>query len=79
MTRILAFLEAGYVDHLLLSSDTRKDFKRVARFAAQLRSAGVNDDTLHQILADNPRRFLASYRRKLSNTIDRCRRSPFSR
>ena len=59
VTRILAFLEAGYVDHLLLSSDTRKDFNRVARFVVQLRGAGVKDETLHHILADNPRRFLA--------------------
>ena len=57
--RILAFIEAGYVDHLLLSSDTRKDFNKVARFVVQLRAAGVKDDTLHHILADNPRRFLA--------------------
>jgi phosphotriesterase-related protein len=56
---ILAFLEAGYVDQLLLSSDTRKDYGKVARFVQQLRAAGVSDAMLHTIQADNPRRFLA--------------------
>jgi phosphotriesterase-related protein len=56
---ILAFLEAGNVDHLLLSSDTRKDFSRVVRFARQLKSAGVSDAMLRTIQVDNPRRFLA--------------------
>jgi phosphotriesterase-related protein len=56
---ILAFLEAGYVDQLLLSSDTRKDYRKVARFVQQLRAAGVSDTMLHTIQVDNPRRFLA--------------------
>jgi phosphotriesterase-related protein len=56
---ILAFLEAGYVDQLLLSSDTRKDYGKVARFVQQLRAAGVSDTMLHTIQVDNPRRFLA--------------------
>ena len=47
------------MDHLLLASDTRRDFNKVARFVGQVRGAGVKDDTLHHILADNPRRFLA--------------------
>jgi predicted metal-dependent phosphotriesterase family hydrolase len=56
---VLGFLEAGYVDRLLLSSDTRKDFGRVARFFAQLQAAGVSDAMRRTILVDNPRRFLA--------------------
>ena len=56
---ILAFLEAGHVDHLLLSSDTRKDYSRVVRFARQLKAAGVSDAMLRTIQVDNPRRFLA--------------------
>jgi 5-phospho-D-xylono-1,4-lactonase len=56
---ILAFLEAGYVDHLLLSSDTRRDFNKVARFARQLQAAGVSGALLQTIQVDNPRRFLA--------------------
>jgi predicted metal-dependent phosphotriesterase family hydrolase len=56
---ILAFLEAGHVDHLLLSSDTRRDYSRVARFAKQLQAAGVSEAMLRTIQVDNPRRFLA--------------------
>jgi len=56
---ILAFLEAGYGNRLLLSSDTRRDYNKVARFARQLQAAGVGEATLHTILVDNPRRFLA--------------------
>jgi len=57
---ILAFLEAGYGDKLLLSTDSRKDYgNTVTKFVPQLRAAGVNEDTIHRILVDNPRRFLA--------------------
>jgi phosphotriesterase-related protein len=56
---ILAFLEAGNLDHLLLSSDTRKGYSRVVRFARQLKAAGVSDAMLRTIQVDNPRRFLA--------------------
>jgi phosphotriesterase-related protein len=56
---VLAFLEAGYVDQLLLSSDTRRDFNKVGRFVKQLKAAGVSDAMLHTIQVDNPRRFLA--------------------
>ena len=56
---ILGFLEAGYEGQLLLSSDTRMDFGKVARFVKQLRAAGVGDAVLHAVQADNPRRFLA--------------------
>jgi phosphotriesterase-related protein len=57
--RVIDFLEAGYVEHLLLSSDTRKDFSRVARFVKQLQTAGVSRAMLRTIQVDNPRRFLA--------------------
>ncbi len=56
---IVGFLDAGYVDRLLLSSDTRRDFGKVARFVKQLRAAGVSDGMLHTVQFDNPRRFLA--------------------
>jgi phosphotriesterase-related protein len=59
VTLVKRFLDAGHMDHLLLSSDTRKDFSRVTRFVKQLRAAGVNDQALHTIQVDNPRRFLA--------------------
>ncbi len=56
---VLAFLEAGHLEHLLLSSDTRSDFLKVMRFAEQLQRAGVTEAMLHTIMVDNPRRFLA--------------------
>jgi phosphotriesterase-related protein len=67
---ILAFLEAGQVDHLLLSSDfaNGRSLKKnggpgigltVTAFAPMLAKAGVSDATLRHILVDNPRRFLA--------------------
>ena len=56
---VLAFLEAGHLDHLLLSSDTRRDYAKVVRFAEQLAAAGVSEAMLHTVLVDNPRRFLA--------------------
>lgn len=67
---ILAFLEAGLVDQLLLSSDfaNGRGLKKnggpgigltVTAFAPMLAKAGVSDATLRHILVDNPRRFLA--------------------
>jgi len=56
---VMQFLEAGYVNQLLLSSDTRRDFRKVERFATQLKAAGVKDADLQTIQVDNPRRFLA--------------------
>ena len=56
---ILAFLEAGHVDHLLLASDTRRDYNKVERFSKQLQAAGVSEAVLRTVRVDNPRRFLA--------------------
>ena len=65
---VLAFLDAGYADQLLLSSDYNFTAKSAARpgygttltmFVPKLRAAGVSDATLHGIMHDNPRRFLA--------------------
>ena len=64
---ILAFLDGGYADKLLLSTDyngmrseTRPGYaSTLTAFAPKLRQAGVPDDTLRMILRDNPRRFLA--------------------
>lgn len=63
-------LDAGYEDHLLLSADFAQannikanwghGFSSVVmQFVPKLRFAGVKDETLHKILVDNPRRFLA--------------------
>ena len=67
---ILAVLDAGFEDHLLLSADSTPvpQLKAnwgngyssvVIQFVPKLRYAGVKDATLHKILGDNPRRFLA--------------------
>ena len=68
---ILSFLEAGYEDYALFSSDgampdeTQRNggpgaYSKVIKvFLPQLRAAGVNEATIHKILVDNPRRFLA--------------------
>jgi phosphotriesterase-related protein len=66
---ILAILEAGYEDHVLLSSDfyNASELKAnwgngfstvLVQFVPKLRYAGVGEETIRKILADNPRRFL---------------------
>ncbi len=64
---LLKFLDAGYVNQLLLSSDftgsRTLDGPLYGRtktvFAPKLVQAGVKEETVHSILYDNPRRFLA--------------------
>ena len=65
---ILAFLEAGYLDRLLLSADYNFTARSDARpgygvtltvFGPKLRKAGVTDEMLRTITIDNPRRFLS--------------------
>ena len=67
---VLAFLEAGHVDRLLLSSDfsNGRSLKKnggpgiaqtVTAFGPMLTKAGVSEATVKKILVDNPKRFLA--------------------
>ncbi len=67
---VMALIESGYQDNLLFASDfsiaTRLKHtggpgyaQTVTVFGAKLREAGVPEKTLHRILVDNPRRFLA--------------------
>jgi phosphotriesterase-related protein len=67
---VMALLEAGYAGKLLFSSDFSfaSDLERnggagyamtVTVFGPKLLEAGVTQSTLHGILVDNPRRFLA--------------------
>jgi phosphotriesterase-related protein len=64
---IIAFLEAGHADKLLISSDFtgRRSEQRpgygnsITVFAPLLRAAGVDEGALRAIQRDNPRRFLA--------------------
>ena len=64
---ILAFLDGGYADRLLISSDYigRRSPERpgygnaITVFAPMMREAGVDDATMQTVIYDNPRRFLA--------------------
>lgn len=67
---VAALIDAGYADNLLFSSDlsTANQLKHnggagyaktLTVFVPKLRETGVKEDTLHGILVDNPRRFLA--------------------
>ena len=64
---IMAFLEAGHADKLVISSDYtgRRSERRpgygnsITVFAPLLREAGIDEDVLGAIQSDNPRRFLA--------------------
>jgi phosphotriesterase-related protein len=67
---IMAMVEAGFADHVLISSDfyngaatKSKGGNGIAQswtvFAPMLRNLGLTEAKLHQIMFDNPRRFLA--------------------
>jgi len=67
---LLAILDAGYEDHVLLGSDFATEDELKANhgagldsamivFVPKMRAAGVKEQTIHKILVDNPRRFLA--------------------
>jgi len=68
---VMALLEAGYADNLMFSSDFANAAllkrnnpqmgyaKTLTVFLPKLKAAGASDQVLHQIMFDNPRRFLA--------------------
>ncbi len=67
---VTALIEAGYADNLMFASDLSmpSQFKHnngpgygktLTVWVPKLREAGVKEETLHGILVDNPRRFLA--------------------
>jgi phosphotriesterase-related protein len=57
---VMALIEAGFADHLMFSSDASSGYaKTITVFLPKLKAAGVTDEVLHQIMVDNPRRFLA--------------------
>ena len=57
---VTALIDAGFVDHLMFSADASSGYaKTLTVFLPKLRAAGANDEVLHQIMVDNPRRFLA--------------------
>ena len=57
---VMALIEAGFADHLMFSADTSSGYaKTLTVFVPKLKAAGANDEVLHRIMVDNPRRFLA--------------------
>ena len=67
---IMAVLEAGYEDHVLLSADFASERETkfnggagyssvTAVFLPKMRYAGVKESTIHKIMVENPKRFLA--------------------
>jgi phosphotriesterase-related protein len=67
---ILKVLDAGYENHVLLSADFASEPETKANggagyssvtavFLPKLRYAGVKEATIHKIMVDNPKRFLA--------------------
>jgi len=57
---VMAMIDAGFADHLMFSADASSGYaKTLTVFLPKLRAAGVNEQVLHRIMVDNPRRFLA--------------------
>jgi phosphotriesterase-related protein len=57
---VLALIDAGFADHILISGDASRGYGRpLTAFLPKLKAAGASDAVLHQIMIDNPRRFLA--------------------
>jgi phosphotriesterase-related protein len=56
----MTLVEAGFANRLMFSADASSGYsKTLTIFLPKLKAAGVSDDVLHQIMTDNPRRFLA--------------------
>ena len=75
---IMAVVEAGYADKLLISSDfySQRSLRKnggagigqaVTVLKPMLLKAGMSEELLHSILVDNPRRFLAFVPRKVAS------------
>jgi len=57
---VMALIEAGFASHLMFSADASSGYaKTMTVFLPKLKAAGATDEVLHQIMVDNPRRFLA--------------------
>ncbi|HUO68225.1 MAG TPA: hypothetical protein VMV37_11845 [Gammaproteobacteria bacterium] len=60
MPLVIALLDAGFADHLLISGDASRGYGRpITAFLPKLKAAGADDATLKRITVDNSRRFLA--------------------
>jgi phosphotriesterase-related protein len=57
---VLALIDAGFENNLMFSADTSSGYgKTLTVFLPKLRAAGVPEATLHKIMVDNSRRWLA--------------------
>jgi phosphotriesterase-related protein len=57
---VVALIDAGFSAHLMFSADASSGYsKTLTVFVPKLKAAGVSDQVLHNIMVDNPRRFLA--------------------
>ena len=57
---VMALIEAGFAGRLMFSADASRGYsKTLTVFLPKLKAAGVNEEVLHAIMVDNPRRFLA--------------------
>jgi phosphotriesterase-related protein len=57
---VLALLDAGFADHVLISGDASRGYARpITAFLPKLEAAGADKETLRRITVDNSRRFLA--------------------
>ena len=57
---VMALIDAGFADHLMFSADASSGYaKTLTVFLPKLKAAGVNEQALHRIMVDNPRRFLS--------------------
>ena len=57
---VMALIEAGFAGRLLFSADASSGYgKTLTVFVPKLKAAGASDQVLHQIMVDNPRKFLA--------------------
>jgi phosphotriesterase-related protein len=57
---VLALLDAGFADHILISGDASRGYARpVTSFLPKLQAAGADEAVLKRIMVDNSRRFLA--------------------
>ena len=57
---VLALLDAGFADHVLISGDASRGYARpITSFLPKLKDAGADEATLKKITVDNSRRFLA--------------------
>ena len=77
---VMALVEAGYTNNLMFASDFSfagrlkrnggQGYSQVVTvFGPKLKEAGMKEDTLHQILVDNPRRFLAFVPKQPRGTV----------